>query len=145
MHATSITAARTAAGLSQAELARRLSVSPVSVHRWERGTRTPDAATLARIDAELKDAAAGSRSRSSARTRPVRAGSDVYVLVSGGKGLLVSGMTARHVDVISLDGLGSEADLRLAAKRMKSGVLSLPEVAAFVSDALVGLLAGNRT
>lgn len=69
----------------------------------------------------------------------------MYVLVSGGKGLLVSGMTARHVDVISLDGLGSEADLRLAAKRMKSGVLSLPEVAAFVSDALVGLLAGNRT
>lgn len=47
-----ITAARESAGISQAELARRIGKSPQQVHNWESGFRTP------KLDALLKIAEA---------------------------------------------------------------------------------------
>lgn len=45
-------AARRAAGLTQAEVARQLGVHPMSVSSWERGVMTPEESRLARL-AEL--------------------------------------------------------------------------------------------
>jgi transcriptional regulator with XRE-family HTH domain len=45
-------AARRAAGLTQAEVARQLGVHPMSVSSWERGVMTPEESKLARL-AEL--------------------------------------------------------------------------------------------
>lgn len=46
-------AARTAAGLSQEELANRINVPRVSIVRWEGGWRRPYASSLAALAAEL--------------------------------------------------------------------------------------------
>jgi DNA-binding XRE family transcriptional regulator len=51
--ARKIIKARRAAGLSQAELARRAGVRPETLNRIERGRNTPDTATLAKISRAL--------------------------------------------------------------------------------------------
>jgi len=48
--------ARRAAGLSQAELARRAGVRPETLNRIERGRNTPDTATIAKISRVLQTA-----------------------------------------------------------------------------------------
>jgi DNA-binding XRE family transcriptional regulator len=48
---------RAAAGLSQAELARRGEVEPATLNRIEKATATPDQAAITKIDKALKDAA----------------------------------------------------------------------------------------
>ena len=52
--ARKITKARRAAGLSQAELARRSGVRPETLNRIGRGKTTPDTATIAKIEAALE-------------------------------------------------------------------------------------------
>lgn len=47
---------RVAAGLSQAELARRAGMEPATLNRIEKAKVTPDQATVARIDKALKTA-----------------------------------------------------------------------------------------
>ena len=54
--ARKIIKARRAAGLSQAELARRAGVRPETLNRTERGRNTPDTATLAKISRVLEKA-----------------------------------------------------------------------------------------
>jgi DNA-binding XRE family transcriptional regulator len=54
--ARKIITARRAAGLSQAELARRAGVRPETLNRIERGRNTPDTATIAKISRVLKNA-----------------------------------------------------------------------------------------
>lgn len=43
-------------GVSQAEMARRLGVSPMSVSRWCAGVSIPSRAVMSRIKAETEDA-----------------------------------------------------------------------------------------
>lgn len=52
--ARKIIKARTEAGLSQAELARRAGVRPETLNRIERGRNTPDTATIAKISRVLE-------------------------------------------------------------------------------------------
>src|SRR5687767_2588605 len=52
--ARKIIQARRAAGLGQAELARRAGVRPETLNRIEKGRNTPDTATLAKISRALK-------------------------------------------------------------------------------------------
>jgi DNA-binding XRE family transcriptional regulator len=54
--ARKIITARRAAGLSQAELARRAGVRPETLNRIERGRNTPDTATIAKISRVLERA-----------------------------------------------------------------------------------------
>jgi DNA-binding XRE family transcriptional regulator len=54
--ARKIIKARMAAGLSQAELARRAGVRPETLNRIERGRNTPDTATIAKIGRVLQSA-----------------------------------------------------------------------------------------
>ena len=54
--ARKIIKARKAAGLSQAELARRAGVRPETLNRIERGRNTPDTATIAKISKVLGEA-----------------------------------------------------------------------------------------
>ncbi len=54
--ARKIITARRAAGLSQAELARRAGVRPETLNRIERGRNTPDPATIATISRVLERA-----------------------------------------------------------------------------------------
>ena len=54
--ARKIIQARRAAGMSQAELARRAGVRPETLNRIERGRNTPDTATIAKISRVLKKA-----------------------------------------------------------------------------------------
>ena len=49
MTANDIRALRTRHGLTQRELARRLRVDPVTISRWETGTRSPDKHSLERL------------------------------------------------------------------------------------------------
>ena len=48
-------AIRMAAGISQVELAQELGIHPVTVARWEAGTRRPDARLLPRYRALLDE------------------------------------------------------------------------------------------
>lgn len=52
---------RVAAGLSQAELARRAGMEPATLNRIEKARVTPDEATVARIDKALKAATTSTR------------------------------------------------------------------------------------
>jgi DNA-binding XRE family transcriptional regulator len=54
--ARKIIKARRAAGLSQAELARRAGVRPETLNRIEKGRNTPDTATIAKISRVLEKA-----------------------------------------------------------------------------------------
>jgi len=54
--ARKIIKARRAAGLSQAELARRAGIRPETLNRIEKGKVTPDVATIAKIDRALETA-----------------------------------------------------------------------------------------
>ena len=54
--ARKIIKARRAAGLSQAELARRAGIRPETLNRIEKGKTTPDVATIAKIDRALETA-----------------------------------------------------------------------------------------
>jgi ribosome-binding protein aMBF1 (putative translation factor) len=54
--ARKIIKARRAAGLTQAELARRAGIRPETLNRIERGKTTPDTATIAKIE-QVLDAA----------------------------------------------------------------------------------------
>lgn len=96
MKATDIRRMREKAGITQADLARLLGVSPVSVNRWELGRRTPDDETLKQISATLRskpDTTASVRSRRTTRT----------VLIAGtGEGLLTDGSSITTVNVIDL-------------------------------------------
>lgn len=65
--ATLIRDARLAAGLSQAELARRAGTSQATVCAYERGGKNPSAATLERLLA-----ASGQRLTTTPASRPVR-------------------------------------------------------------------------
>lgn len=64
---------RTAAGLSQAELARRAGVRPETLNRIERAKVTADVATVAKIDRALRSATTGVRRRGSSNRRAQRA------------------------------------------------------------------------
>ena len=54
--ARKIIKSRRAAGLSQAELARRAGIRPETLNRIEKGKVTPDVATIAKIDRALETA-----------------------------------------------------------------------------------------
>lgn len=54
--ARKIIKARRAAGLTQAELARRAAIRPETLNRIEKGKTTPDTATIAKIDRALESA-----------------------------------------------------------------------------------------
>jgi ribosome-binding protein aMBF1 (putative translation factor) len=56
--ARKIIKARRAAGLTQAELARRAAIRPETLNRIERGKTTPDTATIAKIERVLETASA---------------------------------------------------------------------------------------
>ena len=56
--ARKIIKARRAAGLTQAELARRAGIRAETLNRVEKGRTTPDTATLAKIDRVLRTAGA---------------------------------------------------------------------------------------
>lgn len=65
--ARTIREARLAAGLTQAELAERAGTSQAAISAYERGAKTPSAATLERLLA-----ASGRRLTSASRSTPVR-------------------------------------------------------------------------
>ena len=58
MMARKIIAARDAAGLSQAALARRAGIRVETLNRLEKGRHTPDLATMAKINKALDEAGA---------------------------------------------------------------------------------------
>jgi len=60
---------RRAAGLTQAELARRAGVRVETLNRIEKGRHTPDTATIVKIDRALKRASVKPRSHRRHRTR----------------------------------------------------------------------------
>jgi DNA-binding XRE family transcriptional regulator len=53
---------RQAAGLTQAELARRAGIRPETLNRIEKGRTTPDVATIAKIESALEQAGAENES-----------------------------------------------------------------------------------
>ncbi|MCY2930130.1 MAG: helix-turn-helix transcriptional regulator [Planctomycetota bacterium] len=57
--ARKIIKARRAAGLTQAELARRAAIRPETLNRIEKGKTTPDTATIAKIERALETAGEG--------------------------------------------------------------------------------------
>lgn len=71
---------RVAAGLSQAELARRAGMEPATLNRIEKARVTPDQATIAKIDKALKG-----RARMPAGRAPIRGRSNPAGARAGAK------------------------------------------------------------
>lgn len=78
--------ARGKIGISQAELARRLGVSPGAVGNWESGTRLPDAEMLSRIADALGCTVDYLLGREEMSEKPSATDDDIKVALFGGDG-----------------------------------------------------------
>lgn len=120
-----VRSARQAAGISQAELGRRLGVSAVAVHRWEKGTRTPSADTVRRIRRALEPVEFADSEMAS---RPL-------VLLSGEQALVIDARGASNATVVRIGASGAPVDAA-TARRLEAAAARHPQVGQFLAQSL---------
>lgn len=121
-----IRAARLAAGVSQAELARRAGTSQPAVNRYEHGRTTPSAATAERLIRACEASVRPSELLANNRERVLR-----LAAAHGALRVLVFGSVARGDDDAE-----SDIDLLVEIPRERLRLLDLLELGHEVSDAL---------